>query len=130
MEPRPGVPAQELFIASIPFPRYKYPIEHINAAMATNRTTPDFVRTVPELAARFGALVREHREAMKLRQDDLALATGVGRRFIIDLEAGKPTCQLGKALLVAMAVGLRPLDVMGASDVGDALPDMPDDVHG
>ena len=65
-----------------------------------------------DLAARFGVLVRQRREALKLRQDDLALAAGVGRRFVIDLEAGKPTCQLGKALLVAFAVGLRPLEFM------------------
>lgn len=67
-------------------------------------------------AARFGALIRERREAQRLRQDDVALATGVGRRFIIDLEAGKPTCQLGKALLVAEAVGLRLFDLLAASE--------------
>jgi hypothetical protein len=39
-----------------------------------------------------------------MRQDDLALATNVGRRFIVELEAGKPNCQLGKALVVAAAV--------------------------
>ena len=44
---------------------------------------------------------------LKMRQDQLALATGVGRRFLIDLEAGKPTCQLGRSLLVAEALGLR-----------------------
>jgi transcriptional regulator with XRE-family HTH domain len=98
--------------------------------MTTNPTIRDASCSTTELAARFGALVRERREALKLRQDDLALATGVGRRFIIDLEAGKATCQLGKALLVAMAVGLRPLDILGAEEAGDSLPDMPDDAHG
>jgi transcriptional regulator with XRE-family HTH domain len=63
-------------------------------------------------AARFGALVRERREAMGLRQEDIAFATGFGRRFIIELEAGKASCHLGKALAVAAAVGVRPLDVM------------------
>jgi len=74
--------------------------------------------------------VRERREALGMRQDDLALATGLGRRFIIELEAGKPTCQLGKALLVAEAVGLRPLDLMsaGAGDDNALLPDLPDDL--
>lgn len=79
-------------------------------------------------AARFGALVREHRDAMRMTQDDLALATGVGRRFIIELEAGKPSCQLGKALVVAAAVGLRPFDLMG-QNIGDdnaLLPDPPE----
>ena len=63
------------------------------------------------LAARFGALVRDRRRAMGLRQEDIAFATGYGRRFIIELEAGKASCQLGKALAVAAAVGLRPLDL-------------------
>jgi transcriptional regulator with XRE-family HTH domain len=66
-----------------------------------------------DFAARFGALVRGRREAMRLRQEDIAFATGFGRRFIIELEAGKASCHLGKALAVAAAVGLRPLDVMG-----------------
>jgi transcriptional regulator with XRE-family HTH domain len=76
-------------------------------------------------AARFGALVRDRREAMQLRQEDIAFATGFGRRFIIELEAGKASCQLGKALTVAAAVGLRPLDLMGksTSEAGALLPD-------
>ncbi len=77
-------------------------------------------------ASHFGALVRERREAMKMRQDDLALATGVGRRFILELEAGKPSCQLGRALVVAAAVGLRPFDLMSANNGDDnaLLPDL------
>lgn len=98
--------------------------------MTSNHTITPPPGSGQELAARFGALIRERREALKLRQDDLALATGVGRRFIIDLEAGKATCQLGKALLIAMAVGLRPLDVMSTGEAGGALPDMPDDADG
>lgn len=81
-------------------------------------------------ARQFGALVRERREALKLRQDDLALATGVGRRFIIELEAGKASSQLGRALVVAAAVGLRPFDLMAANSEEEAhalLPDLPDD---
>ena len=78
-------------------------------------------------AARFGALVRERREALKMTQDDLALTTGVGRRFIVELEAGKPSCQLGKALIVAIAVGLRPFDLMSEDNSDNALlPDLPD----
>jgi DNA-binding XRE family transcriptional regulator len=81
-------------------------------------------------AARFGALVRERREVLKMTQDDLALTTGVGRRFIIELEAGKPTCHLGKALVVAAAVGLRPIDLMAESNDDNALlPDLPEHVE-
>lgn len=52
-----------------------------------------------------GALVRGTRKAQGLRQDELAGAAGVGLRFIVDLEAGKPTIQLGKALKVLEALG-------------------------
>ena len=80
------------------------------------------------LARRLGTLVRQRREAQGMHQNELALATGLGRRFIIDLEAGKPSCQLGKALLVAEAVGLRLLDLMTAASPADnaLLPDLPD----
>ena len=54
----------------------------------------------------FGAAVARARKALGLTQRDLALAIGTGERFIVDLEAGKPTAQLGKALAAARAVGL------------------------
>ena len=54
-----------------------------------------------EIAVRFGTLVREQRIRANLRQEDLAMAAGVGRRFIVDLEGGKPSCHLGRALRVA-----------------------------
>ncbi len=52
-----------------------------------------------------GNLVRATRKAAGLRQDELAGAAGVGLRFIVDLEAGKPTAQIGKALQVLDALG-------------------------
>ena len=103
--------------------------------MAMNRT-PRPISDVEDgaraQARQFGQLVRERREAMHMRQDDLALATGVGRRFILELENGKPTCQLGRALLVAAAVGLRPFDLMtaGNNDDNALLPDLDDDDGG
>ena len=32
--------------------------------------------------------------------------SGTGQRFVIDLERGKPTCQIGKTLQVLQALGL------------------------
>ena len=55
----------------------------------------------------FGARLREKRKALGVTQKDLAMASGTGLRFIIDLEKGKPSCQIGKALAVARALGLR-----------------------
>lgn len=60
-----------------------------------------------EDASQFGAAVAFARKALGLTQRELALAINSGERFIVDLEAGKPTAQLGKALAAAKAVGLR-----------------------
>jgi DNA-binding XRE family transcriptional regulator len=71
---------------------------------------------------------------MKMRQDQLARATGVGRRFLIDLEAGKSSCQLGLSLLVAEAVGLRQADLLTSGSPSQTatapeLPDLPEEVE-
>src|SRR3954454_1624874 len=81
-------------------------------------------RGMVAVAHAFGSLVRSRRKALKMRQDQLALATGVGRRFLIDLEAGKPSCQLGRSLLVAETLGLKPTDFFGSS--GPPAPELPD----
>ena len=52
-----------------------------------------------------GTAVRNARRTQGLRQDQLAGAAGVGLRFIVELEAGKPTIQLGKAIQVLAALG-------------------------
>ena len=53
-----------------------------------------------------GEAVRRARKGMGLRQDELAAAAGVGLRFLVELERGKPTVQLGRTLSVLAAVGL------------------------
>ncbi|MBN8848755.1 MULTISPECIES: helix-turn-helix domain-containing protein [unclassified Sphingomonas] len=58
-------------------------------------------------AEEFGAAVTQARKTLGLTQRELALAINSGERFIVDLEAGKPTAQLGKALAAAHAVGLH-----------------------
>jgi transcriptional regulator with XRE-family HTH domain len=88
-----------------------------------------------ETALAFGWLIRSRRKALNMRQDELALATGVGRRFLIDLEAGKPSCQLGRSLLVADALGFKVTDLLipGGSQsalVTDReLPDLPEELE-
>jgi y4mF family transcriptional regulator len=56
--------------------------------------------------AEIGAIVRATRKSQKMRQDQLAGVANVGLRFIVDLEAGKPTAQIGKALTVLAALGV------------------------
>ncbi len=55
----------------------------------------------------FGQMVAQAREGLAFTQRERALAINSGERFIVDLEAGKPTAQLGKALAAAQAVGVR-----------------------
>jgi len=58
-------------------------------------------------ASEFGARLRAKRKALGVTQKELAMASGTGLRLIIDLEKGKPTCQIGKAFAVARALGLQ-----------------------
>jgi transcriptional regulator with XRE-family HTH domain len=94
--------------------------------MAKNESTVD--RRALDTAAAFGKMIRNRRKALNMRQDQLALATGVGRRFLIELEAGKPSCQIGRSLLVAEALGLRPADILvtGSQNQSTSVPDLPD----
>lgn len=52
-----------------------------------------------------GRLIRAERKSQGLRQDELAAASGVGLRFVVELERGKQTVQLGKVLAVLAALG-------------------------
>lgn len=57
-----------------------------------------------------GLKIREARRRQGLTQPALAFVAGTGLRFIVDLEAGKSTCQIGKVLQVMAALGMQ-LDV-------------------
>jgi y4mF family transcriptional regulator len=54
-----------------------------------------------------GQTVRESRKRLGVTQKDLALTSGTGLRFVIDLEKGKETCQIGKVLTVLNTLGIR-----------------------
>jgi HTH-type transcriptional regulator / antitoxin HipB len=54
-----------------------------------------------------GQIVRARRQAMGLTQPQLALAAGCGLRFIVDLEAGKPTVRFENVLRVIEALGAQ-----------------------
>jgi HTH-type transcriptional regulator / antitoxin HipB len=56
--------------------------------------------------AALGAAIRHRRRELQLTQDDLALAIGVNRRVIGQLEGGKETVRLEIALNAARALGL------------------------
>jgi len=54
-----------------------------------------------------GRIIRAARRAQGLRQDQLAGAAGIGVRFLSELERGKTTARLGKALAVLAALGCK-----------------------
>ena len=58
-------------------------------------------------AAQIGKLIRETRKELGVTQKDLALTSGTGMRFIIDLEKGKETCEIGKALAILNTLGIK-----------------------
>jgi len=68
------------------------------------------IRTAQQL----GAALRAARKQLGLTQPQLALAAGVGVRFIVDLEGGKATVQLQQVL--------RVIDALGGELVIDGLP--------
>lgn len=57
--------------------------------------------------AAIGKLIRETRIELGLTQESLAMTSGVGRRFVVELEHGKSTCELGKVLNVLNMLGIE-----------------------
>lgn len=55
--------------------------------------------------ALIGRIIRDERKELGLRQDELAAASGVGLRFLVELERGKRTVQMGKVLDILAALG-------------------------
>ena len=59
-------------------------------------------------AKELGSIIRTRRKHLQMNQVDLALVSGTGVRFISDLENGKETCAIGKALKVLENLGPDP----------------------
>jgi y4mF family transcriptional regulator len=64
---------------------------------------PAVVRSSAEL----GAIVRQRRKQLALKQLDVAGLGNTGNRFVVDLENGKPTVQLQKVLDLMDLLGLE-----------------------
>lgn len=72
-------------------------------------------------SAHIGQVVRQTRLELGLTQERLALAAGTGLRFIIELEKGKPTCELEKVLHVLNTLGIT-ITLEPPVTAGDMLP--------
>lgn len=96
------------------FPEREILIDILQKSMILSRSVNIMARR-NLTTAEIGDIVRTTRKAAGLRQDELAGAAGVGLRFIVDLEAGKPTAQIGKTLQVLSALGCS-LDITPPPD--------------
>jgi HTH-type transcriptional regulator / antitoxin HipB len=63
-----------------------------------------------------GELIKTARKNLAVTQRALALTSGTGLRFIIELEKGKPTCQFGKVLNVINTLGISIQLTLPAAD--------------
>lgn len=57
-----------------------------------------------------GDLIKGYRIRQRMTQQDLAEAVGTSRQWIVDVEKGKPRCELGLVLKVMSALNI-PLDI-------------------
>jgi len=89
--------------------------ERIADAMPANHLMHDAHSDVPERdhtvletapVVQLGEAIRAARARVGKSQQDVATAAGVGRRFVGEVEAGKPTSEIGRFLSVCAAVGL------------------------
>ena len=62
---------------------------------------------LPYTPEQIGKLVRDTRKKLGVTQKELALTSGTGMRFIIDLENGKETCEIGKVLAILNTLGIK-----------------------
>src|ERR1051326_2995876 len=76
-----------------------------------------------------GEFAKTARKEMGLTQRALAFTCGTGVRFIIDLEKGKPTCQVAKVLAVLSTLGVE-ITLKGPVAERVAQPDAPGETHG
>jgi y4mF family transcriptional regulator len=54
-----------------------------------------------------GKLIRETRKGLGVTQKALALTSGTGLRFIVELEKGKETAEIGKVLTILHTLGIQ-----------------------
>ena len=61
------------------------------------------IKTAQDIAI----LIKTERKKQNLTQTELAGLCNVGLRFIVDIEAGKETCQISKVLKVLDVLGIN-----------------------
>jgi HTH-type transcriptional regulator/antitoxin HipB len=69
--------------------------------------SPDRMKAMKYTSQDIGKLVRGTRKALGVTQKALALTSGTGLRFIIELEKGKETAEIGKVLTILQTLGIQ-----------------------
>lgn len=64
------------------------------------------MKTNTTQVSEIGSFIKKARKAQGLTQSDLAGMAGTNRRFISELENGKETAEIGKALHVMSVLGI------------------------
>jgi HTH-type transcriptional regulator/antitoxin HipB len=78
---------------------------HLSGASDLGATASEStIRTIRKTSD-LGEYVALRRKAKNYTQQEFADLAGVGRRFLSELESGKPTAQIGKVLQVLSALG-------------------------
>lgn len=77
-----------------------------SASVAAIYTGAEKQKTEIRTPAHFGKLLKTVRKAKGLTQQEFADLSGVGRRFVVECEAGKPRLEFAKVLQVAAAAGI------------------------
>jgi HTH-type transcriptional regulator/antitoxin HipB len=108
------VPAREHFIPFVAEDAYVFP--YGNILLTSTHKKLEYSRTVMFLdgmkAMKYtpqdiGKMVRETRKALGVTQKALALTSGTGLLFIIELERGKATAEIGKVLTILQTLGIQ-----------------------
>lgn len=67
----------------------------------------NFLKTEVKSVKDIGNILKIYRKSQSITQIQLSQIANVGNRFIIDLEKGKPTIQIDKALHVLNKIGIK-----------------------
>lgn len=100
----PASPASAPKALPAPRPRAERPAPVANEA-SPPAAVP--VASAPVTIGEIGKRVRAARKAMGMTQQRFADLAGVGRRFLIELEQGKPSLEIGRVLAVCHAAGIK-----------------------
>ena len=86
------------------------------SALAARTGVQQEKRLPVKAVSALGEIVRRERRLIGLSQADLAAIAGTGRRFISELEAGKPTLEFERLLKVCHALRIRLFAAIQSND--------------